>query len=136
MKGSYILIIELKYNSIIPIGKNKERRFCKGYYIYVGSALNGLSQRIQRHMRKQKKIHWHIDYLLKHARIINVFYKKSTIREECNIARKLERILILIPDFGNSDCNCRSHLFYGSFREIMYNVEKLNMDIYTKNANY
>ena len=137
MKGSYILIVELKNNSIISIGKKKEKeRFNKGYYIYVGSALNGLDQRIQRHLRKQKKIHWHIDYLLKHAVLIDVFCKESKIREECNIAKKLDGQLCSIPGFGCSDCRCKSHLFYGNFEEVMSAVEKLQMNTYHLDANY
>jgi len=126
MKGSYILIVELKNDSIISVGKKGEKQFNKGYYIYVGSALNGLDQRIQRHLRKQKKLHWHIDYLLKHAVIIDVFYKESKVREECNIAKKLDGQLFSIPGFGCTDCRCNSHLFYGSFEEVMSAVERLH----------
>ena len=136
MKGSYILIVELKKDKIISFGKKRKERFNKGYYIYVGSALNGLDQRIQRHLRKQKKIHWHIDYLLKHAVIIDVFYKESKIREECNIAKKLDGQLLLISGFGCTDCQCKSHLFYGSFDEVMFAVEKLKMNSYHFDANY
>jgi Uri superfamily endonuclease len=136
MKGSYILIVELRNDSIISIGKEGEECFNKGYYIYVGSALNGLNQRIQRHLRKQKKIHWHIDYLLKYAVVIDVFYKESKVRDECNIAKKLDGQLFSIPSFGCSDCRCKSHLFYGSFEEVMSAVEKLQMNSYHFDANY
>ncbi len=136
MRGSYILIVELKNDMIISIGKKGEKCFNKGYYIYVGSALNGLDQRIQRHLRKQKKIHWHIDYLLNHAVIIDVFYKESKIREECNIAKKLDGQLFSILGFGCTDCRCKSHLFYGSFEEVMLAVEKLQINSYHFDANY
>ena len=136
MKGSYILIVEIKNDSIISIGEKGEKSFNKGYYIYVGSALNGLDQRIQRHLRKQKKIHWHIDYLLKHAVIIYVFYKEGKIKEECNIAKKLDGKLFSFPFFGCSDCRCKSHLFYGSFEEVMSAVEKLQMNSYHFDGNY
>ena len=136
MKGSYILIVEIKNDSIISVGKNGEKHFNKGYYIYVGSALNGLDQRIRRHLRKQKKIHWHIDYLLKYVVVIDVLYKESKVREECNIAKKLDVKLSSITGFGSSDCKCKSHLFYGSFEEVMSEVEKLQMDPYHFDANY
>jgi len=136
MKGSYILIVEIKNDSIISVGKKGEKRFNKGYYIYAGSALNGLDQRIQRHLRKQKKIHWHIDYLLKYAVVIEVFYKESKVKEECNIAKKLDVKLPSISGFGCSDCKCKSHLFYGSFEEVMHAVEKLQMNPYHFDANY
>ena len=136
MKGSYIFIVEIKNDSIISVGKKGEKRFKKGYYIYVGSALNGLDQRIQRHLRKQKKIHWHIDYLLKHAVVIDVFYKENKFGDECNIAKKLDVQLSSITGFGCSDCQCKSHLFYGSFEEVMYAVKKLQMNPYHFDANY
>ena len=136
MNGTYLLVIHLQKKSSIIIGALGRIKFQQGYYIYVGSALNGLDQRIQRHLRKQKKIHWHIDYLLKHAVIIDVFYKESKVREECNIAKKLDGQLFSIPGFGCTDCRCKSHLFYGSFEEVMSAVEKLQMNSYHFDANY
>jgi len=131
MKGSYILLIELKKDILVPIGKLGKKHFSKGYYVYVGSAMNGLEQRIQRHLRRQKKMHWHIDYLLKHAEIQNVFYKESIIREECNIAKTLESALSSIPGFGCSDCRCKTHLFYSPLKDVMNIVDKLGMIPYT-----
>lgn len=84
-----------------------------GSYCYVGSALNGLDQRIARHNRYRKRMHWHIDYLLKHASIARVFVKPGTDREECAVATVLSAVLIPIPRFGSSDCRCRSHLTQG-----------------------
>ncbi len=136
MRGSYLLIIKLENDNIIPIGKLGEIPFKKGFYVYVGSALNGLEQRIQRHMRKNKKIHWHIDYFLKHARIINVWCKENTFREECIIANELDVHLSSITGFGCSDCNCKSHLFYGTYNEIKHIIDGLNMNMYSSNANY
>jgi len=130
MKGSYLLTIELKNNQIIPVGKLGKIEFKKGYYVYVGSALNGLEQRIERHLRKQKTIHWHIDYLLKHSEVVDVFYKENNIREECDIAKKLDTQLHSIPDFGCTDCQCKSHLFCGSYDEIINATNKLNMKQY------
>ena len=127
MKGSYLLLIKLTEHKKISIGKLGEAEFTKGLYIYIGSALNGLEQRIQRHLRKHKTTHWHIDYLVKHAEIVDVFYKESKNREECNIAKTFNRKLKSVPDFGCSDCNCKSHLFYGSKNKIMETIVKLKM---------
>ena len=136
MKGIYLLTIYLETDKTIHIGKLGKLEFNKGYYIYVGSALNGLDQRIQRHLRKHKKLYWHIDYLLKHAKITDVFYKESNIREECIIAKKLEKELFSIHNFGCSDCTCKSHLFYGSHEEIMNVINNLKMKKYLTNAKY
>jgi Uri superfamily endonuclease len=113
MKGIYILIISVTRNIQLKIGSLGKMKFSKGMYAYVGSAQNNLEKRIARHNSKNKKSFWHIDYLLrnKSTKIRNVFYKKSGKLEECSIANKLYKIGVLIPDFGCSDCDCKSHLF-------------------------
>jgi Uri superfamily endonuclease len=130
MKGSYILLIELKENVNIDIGKLGKIDFNKGFYVYIGSALNSLESRINRHLRSKKNIHWHIDYLLDFAVIINVFYKESLVKEECKISQFFEKKLISINGFGCSDCRCKSHLFYGDYDKIIENIGKLNTKQY------
>ena len=136
MKGSYLIIAEMDANKRAPIGKLGEVEFNKGFYVYVGSALNGLEPRIQRHLRENKKTHWHIDYLLKHATVRDVFYKENIIKEECVIAKKFEGTLPSILGFGCSDCKCKSHLFYGTYNEIKQVIDRLNMKSYSCDANY
>jgi Uri superfamily endonuclease len=130
MKGSYLIIAEMDANKRVSIGRLGDVEFNKGFYVYVGSALNGLEQRIQRHLRSNKKTHWHIDYLLKHATVTDVFYKENNAREECIIAKKFEGTLPSILGFGCSDCKCKSHLFYGSYKEIKQVIDRLNMKSY------
>ena len=130
MKGSYILVIELKKDKNIQTGSLGKLFFKKGYYFYVGSALNGLNQRIQRHLRQDKKLHWHIDYLLQYAKIVDVFYRVSKDREECKIGSKLGEKLPFISGFGCSDCKCLSHLFYGSKEDILFIKDSLDMERY------
>jgi Uri superfamily endonuclease len=127
MKGSYILVIKLKQKKEIQIGKLGKILFKKGFYIYVGSALNGLEQRINRHLKKNKKTHWHIDYFLDFADIIDILYKESETKVECDIASILNKKLLTIPYFGSSDCRCKSHLFYGSYEKIIQVVKNLHM---------
>ena len=134
MKGSYILVINLKENKILEIGKLGDISFKKSFYVYVGSARNGLEQRIRRHLRNDKKMHWHIDYLLQNADVTKAFYKKNDKKEECNIVIKLASKLLSIPGFGCSDCKCKSHLFYGSKKDIGRVVNGLEMNQYF-NAN-
>lgn len=111
MKGSYVLVIKNSKDQTIQIGKLGKIFFKKGCYAYVGSALNSLEGRINRHMRKDKKFHWHIDYLLDKTKIVDVFCKKSKRKEECEIANNFLD-LEFIKGFGCSDCKCKSHLFY------------------------
>ena len=125
MNGSYILLIHLDEDKNIQIGRLGELFFKKGYYAYVGSAMNGIEQRVQRHLRPSKKTHWHIDYLLRYAEIKNVFYKENPEREECMTAEKLNQKLRNIQKFGCTDCKCNSHLFYGTPEGIVDLIIKL-----------
>ena len=134
MKGCYILIIELKENKSIQVGKIGNIGFKKGFYVYIGSALNGLEQRINRHLRNEKKIRWHIDYLLQNGEITDIFYKENDIKEECSVAKKFDGKLKSIPNFGCSDCRCKSHLFYGSLKVLKNIIKNANMKQYHFNA--
>jgi Uri superfamily endonuclease len=111
-KGTYILLIELPESKEIKVGALGAIKFRAGFYAYVGSALNGLEARIARHLRKEKKLYWHIDYLLVHGRVRDIFYVEGNEKKECDIARKLAARLVSIKGFGSSDCDCGSHLFY------------------------
>jgi Uri superfamily endonuclease len=136
MKGSYLLVIKLNNTARISVGKKGKKEFQKGLYVYTGSALNGLEQRIQRHLRKNKKNHWHIDYLLQQASIVAIYYKIGENRDECNFAQILDKKLHSVPDFGCTDCNCYSHLFFGNKKEIFTVINCLQMKRYPINTNY
>ena len=113
MKGIYCLVICLKRKKTINIGKKLGKTtFNKGYYVYVGSAMNSLNSRIKRHLSDEKKLHWHIDYLLKESEVADVIYAETTKKLECDLSNCLSRQTFGIPDFGCSDCNCKSHLYY------------------------
>ncbi|XUW99623.1 MAG: GIY-YIG nuclease family protein [Dehalogenimonas sp.] len=111
MKGIYILVIELPVDAEI---NTKRRKFAlsKGFYLYVGSAMNNMEARIKRHLSKSKKQHWHIDFLLDRARIKAVFLAQTEAKQECQLASQFAR-LQSTHNFGCSDCRCFSHLFFG-----------------------
>jgi len=113
MKGIYILLIKIDKNIEVEIGSLGKINFDKGIYFYIGSAQNNLEKRIQRHKVKNKKLRWHIDYLLKnkYVKILKIYYKKAGREEECKIAKMLSKTEIPISKFGCSDCDCKSHLF-------------------------
>ncbi|MCJ7698305.1 MAG: GIY-YIG nuclease family protein [Thermoplasmata archaeon] len=98
MKGTYLLLMTLPKDTSVMVGKQGLLHFKKGCYAYVGSALSGLDQRIQRHLRTDKKIHWNIDYLLPFTEIVEIFFKENNRREECRLAQLLERNFGSIPD--------------------------------------
>lgn len=111
--GIYMLLIHLKERRIIETGKLGVINYKSGYYIYVGSALNSIDLRITRHLRKTKKKHWHIDYLNEKADEIKAYPIRTGKPMECDLAGEVAKIAdSFIPNFGSSDCNCSSHLFY------------------------
>ncbi len=141
MKGSYILLIELASNKDILTGKLGYISFPKAFYAYVGSAMNGLEARVARHLRREKKLHWHIDYLLSQSEIADITLCPSEpfaschsegakqpknllftpfrasahqgkLRTECLLAQELAKDFQCIPGFGCSDCHCNSHLYF------------------------
>ena len=92
-----------------------EVSFKKGDYIYVGSAKGCLGARLRRHLKKDKKSFWHIDYLLEN--------KKAKISQIWTIDKKMEcqtaeifcqdpTTEIVKKGFGSSDCKCLTHLFF------------------------
>jgi endonuclease-3 len=134
--GVYILKIKLDHPTTLAYGKNHISHFPKGYYYYVGSALNNLEARINRHLSQEKKIHWHIDYLLKQATIEHIYYKITTEKEECPLAQTLAKKLDSIPNFGSTDCTCKSHLYYSKESQsldLRKNLLLENYHILTKN---
>lgn len=121
--GVYVLEIYARSSFSIGIKKYSGRIFRTGYYYYTGSAQKNLMQRIERHLRKKKKIYWHIDHLIaaKPAEIKRIFLMVNKAKSfECDISNQISRISgieVAAGEFGNSDCNkCKSHLYFSSRR--------------------
>lgn len=104
--------MNLERDKTFRIGK-REHGFSKGYYVYVGSALNNLEKRIERHRSQKKKKHWHIDYFLEHAKILGVKTIVSSERLECVLNNKMKQLSDSEPmkGFDSSDCKCSTHLY-------------------------
>lgn len=116
-KGSYLLLLENPSDITQSVGKLGNVAFSRGWYVYVGSAMNSLDTRLKRHQRAQKTRFWHIDYIASTVMPIRKIYPiRRAIRLEDALAHALESISDgSIPGFGASDSAARSHLFY--FRE-------------------
>lgn len=111
--GVYCLLLELREDKELPVGALGVCGFSKGYYVYTGSALHGLAARIGRHLRPDKRYHWHIDYLLGAARVKRAFVLETEERRECELnllVMGLPGARVAVDSFGSSDCWCRSHL--------------------------
>ncbi len=78
--------------------------------------------RLNRHLKDVKKLHWHIDYLLRYAKIEIILYGQCYSDKECLLANELSRTFKLLPGFGSTDCRCTSHLFFSSQRGFLVRV--------------
>ncbi len=122
-RGNYTLIILLESPSRITAPNHRWSWLKKGYYAYTGSAVGkgavSLRRRVDRHLRRKKTKHWHIDHLLacRKAKVTAVVACASTVNRECKINKVIQTIRgarVPINGFGASDCeqNCKSHLVY------------------------
>jgi len=88
--------------------------FPRGYYCYVGSAMNNLEKRINRHMSEKKRFHWHIDWFLEYANIVDVKRIESDKRLECFLSRDIASLSdgVIMKGLGSSGCSCETHLHF------------------------
>ena len=137
-KGTYILILENNKDFYKQIGALGKIYFQSGYYLYIGSALNSLNTRLRRHSRKNKKTHWHIDYIIPaNMKIL----KKIVIRRTDYIEESITKDFIkltqtIIKGFGSTDSKAPSHLLY--FKKNPFKTKQfwkiiLNYETFTEN---
>jgi Uri superfamily endonuclease len=109
---SYQLQIEIPRPLRCTIGRLGEFDFPAGRYVYTGSARRGLEARIERHLRPEKTLRWHIDYLLA-APGVRVIGVTRSGRSECALNRAVPGSAP-VRRFGASDCDagCVAHLKY------------------------
>lgn len=134
MKGGYVLVMELEKGQEISVGSLGRSYFPAGFYAYCGSALAGFKARLNRHLTKNKKSKWHIDYLVHEAEIRETILCQTEKRLECLLSQALGGELTYIPDFGCSDCHCKSHLFFSTDKDslvetIIASITKLGLSL-------
>jgi sugar fermentation stimulation protein A len=82
-------------------------------FTLVQTVKGSYCRRIGRHLGREKKMKWHIDFFLEEAEASGFIPIVSTKKEECSINSKfLENGGIIAKGFGSSDCDCSSHLVY------------------------
>jgi len=131
-KGTYILIIKCPKNVSFKIGslgtimlKNRDT------FVYVGSAFNrgGLASRIRRHLKyHDKKVFWHIDYVLNvntGCRVVSVIVVPRR-KVEHVIAKHFSTMFKYVPNFGSTDCKCPSHFFVMEHTSLEEAVKSIN----------
>ncbi len=110
MASTYIAVFRLGREKRIGVGALGEIDFKPGLYAYVGSAKKGMAKRLERHASRDKKLHWHVDYLSMEAEFVKALLSSLG---ECETARNVGGMGgVPIPNFGCSDCSCPSHLFF------------------------
>lgn len=121
--GVYLMVMHLDRELDLEIGSKGMMHFRPGYYIYVGSAKTNLAKRIERHKRKRKQMHWHLDYFRGHCDMIAGLPIRTSgrlsmqgpddeVSVECALADAIRNVTEWdVPKFGSSDCDCKSHLF-------------------------
>jgi Uri superfamily endonuclease len=109
---SYQLAITLTRPVRVEIGRLGVLDFPPGRYIYTGSARRNLEARIARHLRREKRLRWHIDYLLAVPEAVVTGVERFA-QAECELNSNTTGEVV-IAGFGASDCRagCGSHLKY------------------------
>lgn len=109
---TYQLHIVVARPRILDIGRLGRFRFPAGRYVYTGSARRHLVARVRRHLARDKKRRWHIDYLLT-AHAVKVVGVALSGESECVCNQRVAGDIV-VPGFGASDCRaqCGSHLKY------------------------
>jgi len=117
--GCYSLIISLKREKTVRVGKLGVAPFPKGTYVYTGSAMGGLAARLKRHLTRKKKIRWHIDHLLTlpESHVDKVIVYPPAPNQECRQNQRIAAVLgatVVLSRFGATDCRsgCASHLLF------------------------
>lgn len=115
--GTYVLLMALMQPIAVVVGQLGTFDLPAGWYAYAGSARGpgGLAARVQRHVGSTRALHWHVDYLLAHARPVAVWYAVGGRRRECSWAQALSELSgasVPAARFGASDCSCQTHLIH------------------------
>jgi endonuclease-3 len=138
--GVYMLLLFVSKEATLTVGKLGKQKFPVGYYSYMGSALGkaaSLKNRVARHLRKEKRSFWHIDYLLADQNVsVEAVLATETVQKiECKTNQHIKTRLgaeVKVRGFGASDCrkNCKSHLLYfPETEDVEWLVQKLAAQI-------
>ena len=118
-------MIELTEAIPITVGRLGIHIFEPGYYLYTGSALNGLVSRISRHIRSDKPYHWHIRLPNSSWTLQRDILDCRKRKNECRWSRQLSSSKTStspMRGFGYSDCKCETHLYLFSHLSNVYRM--------------
>ncbi len=116
MAGTYLLQLHAAEPVALTVGGLGAFTLPAGIYVYAGSAhgAGGLAARLARHLRAEKRRHWHIDALTAALPVVAVWTMASRERLECVWVQGVLAAGASAPirGFGSSDCRagCPAHL--------------------------
>lgn len=114
MTGAYVMLFRMNEHRSVAVGRLGVFDLPEGWYAYVGSAMNGLKARTDRHLRGDGRKRWHVDYVLPLSQERFAILIPSGTDIECQVAGLIsswDGTRVPIKGFGSSDCRCPSHLF-------------------------
>jgi len=114
LKGTYVLEFSILQELNLRVRSGKEFFLLPGLYAYVGSAFGsgGIPSRLYRHLKREKKRHWHLDFITTFPYFSPLLVVViPNLRVECEVAGFISKFGSPVPSFGSSDCPCTSHLF-------------------------
>jgi histidyl-tRNA synthetase len=110
MPGAYVLLVRLAAPLRVAAGRRKAL-LEPGLYLYCGSARGpgGLRARLARHLRREKRPHWHIDQITLAGAVEGAWVEEGG--DECALNEALSHLPAPLEGFGGSDCRrCPAHL--------------------------
>lgn len=111
LPGAYLLLLTLTEPMTVGLPHRPAVTLPAGRYLYAGSARGpgGIRARLARHMRADKRPHWHIDQLTRGGTVDGAWVLPGG--NECAVVAALAHLPAPIPGFGSTDCRtCVSHL--------------------------
>jgi sugar fermentation stimulation protein A len=126
--GIYLLVLDMPFAFSAVVGRLGRVAVDPGTYAYVGSARRGLHSRLNRHRRRRKPLHWHVDRLTRVADVLAAITWSWCPGRECALARALEETglgQVVAQRFGASDCRCAGHLLAVSDVDLHSVAERL-----------
>ncbi len=115
--GTYAIVCENAASVVLRVGQLGRFALDRGRYLYVGSAHGpgGIRARVTRHLRQEKRLHWHIDYLTAMLPVVYIVAVPGRNPMECAWVGRLAAlpdVSVPIRRFGSGDCRegCPAHL--------------------------